>query len=144
MTIREHPLAWRWTDPKYAVLPDDVLEKMVPIGVEDSVKLFTKSCHFNGKDGLSTDLFEVDVISTEGISAEAGSAWLWDQQPDAAVNVFLSWQPQSAIRTTWGIFAKYWEEFCYPSSDDLNVWPEDGDWAFLFHHEEEFHFGRCK
>lgn len=144
MTIREHPLAWRWTDPKHAVLPDCVLDQMQPFLPERAAELFKHSCSLNGQDGLSTDLFEVSVVSTVSMSPADGNAWLRARQPDLAAMVFLSWQPNAAIMTTWGIFTDYWSEFCYGASDDLNVWPEDEQWAFLFHHEEEFHFGYRK
>ena len=144
MTIREHPLAWRWTDPEHAVLPDDVLDRMVPFPPEKAAELFKHSCAFNGRDGLSTDLFEVRVISSGSMSPAEGRAWLCSQQPDTDAKVFLSWQPNTAIMTTWGVFTDYWGEFCYGASDDLNVWPEDEQWALLFHHEDEFHFGRRK
>lgn len=144
MTIREHPLAWRWTDPKHALLPDHVLDQMQPFSPQKAADLFKLSCSFNGQDGLSTDLFDVRAISTASMSPAEGKAWLHSQQPDLASKVFLSWQPDTAIMTTWGIFADYWSEFCYAASDDLNVWPEDEQWALLFHHEEEFHFGHRK
>lgn len=142
MTIREHPLAWRWADPNHAVLPDEVLERMIAFAPGEAAGLFKRASGMNGAGGLSTDLFEVNVISTVTTSLAEGSAWLRGQQPDAEAKVYLSWQADTAIQTTWGTFADYWSDFCYPSSDDLNVWPEDEAWAFLFHHEEEFQFGR--
>jgi hypothetical protein len=141
MTIREHPLAWRWTVPKHAVLPDSVLDQMQPFSQQEAEKLFKHACSFNGQDGLSTDLFEVRVISTASLSLEAGRAWLRALQPVLTSKILLSWQPDTAITTTWDVFTEYWSDFCCPASDDLNVWPEDEQWALLFHHEEEFHFG---
>src|SRR4051812_15571619 len=101
MTIREHPLAWRWTDPKHAVLPDQVLDQMTPFSPQRAAELFQHSCSFNGRDSLADDLFEVRVISTAPISPAEGSAWLRSQQSDTACRVFLSWQPDTAIMTTW-------------------------------------------
>ena len=144
MTILEHPLAWRWTDPKYAVLPDDVLEKMIPFASEKAAELFKNSTRFNGKNGLADAIFEVEMAYAESMSPDEGRHWLRSQPVLESAQVFLSWQPDTAIMTTWGIFADYWSEFCYGASDDLNVWAEDESWAFLFHHEGEFHFGRRK
>lgn len=46
-----------------------------------------------------------------------------------------------AVATTWGVFARYWDAFCYPVSDDVNVWFDGGNWAFLYHHTEFMQFG---
>lgn len=144
MDIREHPLGWRWTDPQHAVLPDDVLDQMMPFSSEEAEELLERSGAFNGRKKISPRQYEVRVISSAILSPAEGSAWLRFQQPDTEAEVFLLWDSDTAIQTTWGIFAKYWEDFCYPSSDDLGVWPEDEEWGLLFHHNEEFHFGRRK
>lgn len=141
MTIREHPLAWRWTDPAQAVFPDHVLDQMWPLPPEQAAERFRHSCAFNSRDGLSDDLFEVQVVATEEMTPEEGRDWLRSRQPHLDTKVFLSWQPNTAIMTTWEIFSDRWRDFCYGAADDLNVWPEDERWALLFHHEEEFHFG---
>lgn len=144
MDIREHPLGWRWTDPKHAVLPDEVLDRMVPFTPEEAEEICEKARAFNGKKGLSPGQYDVRVISSGILSPAEGSAWLCFQQPDLDAEVFLSWEPDTAIQTTWGIFAEHWEDFCYPASDDLSVWPEDEKWALFFDHEEQFHFGKRK
>ena len=141
MLIQNHKLAWRWTDPTYAVLPSEILAQMYPVPPREAKELFERSLFFLGKDGLRSELHP-HIVSSEGMSPEVGSNWLSQQQPDLELKVSLSWDAEVALLTTWGIFISYWQEFCYPASDDLVVFPKSEVWVFLFHHEEEFHFGR--
>ncbi len=144
MDIREHPLGRRWTDPKHAVLPDDVLDQMVPFTPEEAEEICERFRAAEGRTGLSPEEYEMRVIPSGILSPAEGCAWLRFQQPDTEAEVFLSWEPDTAIQTTWGVFADHWEDFCHLASGDLNVWPENGNWALFFHHDETFQFGRRK
>ena len=142
MTIREHPLAWRWTDADCAVLPDDTLAQMHPIEQREAERLFHKSSGFLVGDSLSPQEFTTIVHHCADVSVEAGRRWLREQQSDLSSQLFVSWQQDAAIRTTWEIFTAYWDDFCYPASDDIIVWPESERWALFYFHEQEFHFGQ--
>lgn len=145
MRIQDHKLAWRWTDPAYAVLPKEVLAQMQPATPDEAEAMHTKALAFLGRDGLSAEL-RPDVIEVEDAASEAGASWLIRHQPHLEQPVLLSWDPQAALRTTWGVFISYWPEFCYAGADDLVVFPESEEWVLLYHHEQEFHFGsprRC-
>jgi hypothetical protein len=144
MNIREFPLAWRWTDERHAVLPDAVLEQMLPCEPSVARQLFQHTLSFMGGRGLSEQGFAVSTLSTASLSKEEGCAWLRALQPILSTEALLSWQPETALRTTWEIFTSYWPTFCYPASDDLAVWPEDGQWVLLYLHDEEFQFGTRK
>ncbi len=140
MRIQDHKLAWRWTDPAYAVLPNEVLAKLEPATAGEASALLKRSYVFLGKDGLSPSLQSV-AFDTGGITSEVGADWLKRQQPHLDELVWLSWDTESALRTTWGVFISYWPEFCYPASDDLVVFPESEAWVLLYHHEQQFQFG---
>jgi hypothetical protein len=45
---------------------------------------------------------------------------------------------------SWGIFCKYWDDFRYPSSDDLLVWSQQEDWFLYYGHHEIFEYGTRK
>ena len=142
MTIREHPLAWRWTDADYAVLPDDALAQMEPMEQREAERLFQRSLCFLARDTLSPQEFTCVVRHSADLRAEVGRLWLREQRPDMSTQVIISWQQDAAIRTTWEVFTAYWDDFCYPHSDDVSVWPESERWALFYFHEEEFHLGR--
>ena len=142
MQLKEFPLAWRWTDEKYALLPEKVLSRIIPQSSEQAACLFKESLRFCSKDGLDEKQFSLTQIITRDIEPALVSAWLIACLNNLDTRVFLSWQPSTAVSTTWGIFAEYWSEFCYPASDDLNVWSETHSWMLLYHHEELLQFGR--
>jgi len=142
MTIREHPFAWRWTDADYAVLPEATLAQMQPIEQREAERLFQSSLRFLVRDSLSPQEFTTIVRHSADVPAEVGRSWLREQQPDLSAQVVVSWQQDAAIRTTWEIFTAHWDDFCYPSSDDVIVWPESERWALFYFHEQEFQFGQ--
>ena len=56
--------------------------------------------------------------------------------------VVIAWDARTALLTDWATFCAHWEEFCYPSSDDVTVWPRDEAWVLCFDHWDAFRFGR--
>lgn len=142
MDIRAFPLAWRWTDSRYAVLPTDILEQMRPAERSEAAALFEHSLAYAGEDGLNPELFALTEFSTAEASVGMVREWLIGLVSGASTEVVLSWQPDTAIRTPWNVFCDYWQEFCYPAADDLMVWPANEEWVLLYHHEERFYFGR--
>src|SRR5260370_9562120 len=137
MTIREHPLAWRWTDPRHALLPDSTLARIEPVESGEAKHLFQRSLRFLGRDCLSPDVFETVTRGSADISANVGCVWLREQHADLTTRVYISWEQDVAVRTTWEIFTANWDDFCYTSSADGIVWPESESWALLYHHEQE-------
>lgn len=144
MQLKDFPLAWRWTDEKYAVLPADVLSRIIPQTSVQAAQLFRESLRFCGKERLDETQFSFSQIKTKDIESARVSEWLMACHDKTGTAVFLSWQPDTAVSTTWGIFAHYWSEFCYPASDDLTVWSEGHSWVLLYHHEEFLQFGQRK
>lgn len=141
MELRNFPLACRWTDERYAVLPEHVLVQITPQTAVQSKQLFEASLQFTGSDGLDEKQFFINQLITKDKNPLAVSNWLRTHHSSLNTSVFLSWQPDTAVITTWGIFAEYWSEFCYPDSDDLLVWSSEHDWVILYHHEEFFQYG---
>lgn len=141
MQLQDFPLAWRWTDEKYALLPQDVLAQIRPHSAALADQLFQNSLAFNASSGLDERIFACRRIETLGIEPERVTDWLLDCHGSKDTCVFVSWQPNTAASTTWGVFARYWDAFCYPVSDNVNVWSDGGNWALLYHHTEFMQFG---
>jgi len=78
--------------------------------------------------------------STSDPDPAVARLWLRRVQPDLAAPVYVSWDEDLAIETTWSIFTEYWDDFCYPSSDDIAVVPVTGGWQLIYHHYEQFEF----
>lgn len=140
MNIRDHELACRWTQEQYSALPAAILDQLMPLAHSDAQLQHEKSLAYLGVDGLSPE-YDVVCASTSEMSYQQGVEWLLGRAvfPDEMVS--LSWAPRVALATTWSVFANYWQHFCYPASDDLVVFPANGDWVLLYHHEQAFHFG---
>ena len=66
--------------------------------------------------------------------------WLRSVQPDSQVVVYVSWNRDLAVETSWHILTEYWDDFCYPSSDDVTVVSTSGTWQLVYHHYEQFDF----
>jgi len=77
-------------------------------------------------------------------ASQPSSSFLASLGIDDSTLVFLSWDPNVALRTPWGIFRDYWDDFCYPASDDLTITPADDSWLLFYFHEEMFEFGKRK
>jgi len=134
VTIEEFPLAWRWVDSRYALLPQDVLARMLPCPPEQASRVFDRAA----------SLERVAVPDAARISADGAPdkviAWLRSHESRVNEDVFVSWSPDTALQTSWGTFTERWDDFCYPSSDDVTVTPRDESWILLYHHWHEFEF----
>ena len=51
-------------------------------------------------------------------------------------NLFISWNRRTCVYTTKEIFIKYWDDFCYPSSDDVTIISELTNWVYFYNHIE--------
>ena len=67
--------------------------------------------------------------------------WLFGRGVPFRSPVFLSYQPEWAVATTWKMVVKYWDALWYPGSDDLKVIDEAWAWALLLWHEGQAFFG---
>jgi hypothetical protein len=129
MTIQDFPLAWRWTQPSHSVLPAEALAGIRPLSAREAADV----C-------VVTPAGTASVVSTSASDSREVSQWLRRVQPDSHAAVYVSWSTDLAVETSWSIFAEYWDDFCYPSSDDVTVVPVSGGWQLVYHHYEQFDF----
>jgi len=54
--------------------------------------------------------------------------------------IVVEWDRVDVLETSWRTFRDYWDDFCYPSSDDVTICPVDGGWVLCYHHWERFSF----
>ena len=144
--LSQHELVWRWTDSKYNVLPPADLNNIRAIS-EAKVKeidpiLFQlldlrtqelRVAHF-------TDIHSVGKFNDDDLDSAQG--WLFDHVPREASSQIIIWwlNGGGAVLTTADIFCRYWDDFCYPSSDDVLVWSTDDRWAVSYHHADYLSF----
>jgi hypothetical protein len=127
--------AWRWRDPKYDVLPDDVLRSIRALRRD-------KAQHYC-QQSLSIDRWVRDrparEIETDAHDENFVSEWLRECAADTEM-VIASWGDDEAVYLPWKVFRKYWSSFCYPSSDDVTLWPLNDEWGLSFSHDGVFHW----
>lgn len=83
-----------------------------------------------------------DIQSTIACEVDDARRWLRELPICPAEKIVVRWGPRVAVQTNWEIFARYWNDFCYPSSDDVEIFLPSGEWILLYHHWELFEWGR--
>jgi hypothetical protein len=139
------PLKWRWTDSRWNELPPDALSTIRPLAEAKAHEIFRVSFEYYKDGGLNEDLF--GSVVQMGAESESDNfltvqQWLVAEIPDVAEDVIVSWDQRLAAGVAWRTFCRYWDDFCYPGSDDVAIFPQDEEWALLYHHDEYFFFGR--
>ena len=140
-TLDEFPIKWRWTDSRWNKLPEEALKNIQPFTDKKARELLQYSLEFGDHRGLSEPHFEnVSRIDASGDSLEI-KQWLLKHFSDKNQKVIVSWNHHHAVLIRWDIFCDYWNDICYPASDDVTVWNLSEDWALMYLHDEEFVFG---
>jgi hypothetical protein len=129
MTNQDFPLAWRWTRPSHSVLPIEVLAGIRPLSPPEAARVWAE---FKPQGSAVVSCFTSDPADVDG--------WLRSVQPDRHLSILVCWSPDLVVQTTWNVFAEYWSDFCYPSSDDVMDAPIAGAWRLIYHHDERFDF----
>jgi len=126
INIKDFRLSWRWLDPKHTVLPPEVLERIRPLSPQATEQISTNIMDF------CRDTVEFLRIEENETTASALAKLPIKDETE----IIVSWDSNTAVNTTWGIFRNYWDDFCYPSSDDVSNWPETREWLLCYFHEE--------
>ena len=143
-TISDFPLIWRWTNASHALFSESELEGLHPCSPAEAARFHDVSRSFDTRTGLDQMHFASVLVQSASISTSEGCSWLRSQASHLAEPVTVSWDRETALRTSWEFFTRHWDDFCYPSSDDVLVVPDSGDWALGYYHDESFYFGNRK
>ena len=65
-------------------------------------------------------------------------------EPQGDQTVIVMWEPTVAVAVPRHIFCTYWDDFCYPSSDDVRIWSISELWCLQYHHKDQLIFGRTQ
>lgn len=139
-------LKWRWTDARWNLLPSDVLANIRPLAPVKAVEVNDKTSVFHPDKGFLPGTYRLaDEIETKHEDAQRVRDWLQLHIPSLEERVIVCWNFNDAVVTTAAIFCDYWDDFCYPGSDDASISPFSGEWIFCYWHEKVFFFGqRCE
>jgi hypothetical protein len=142
MPLEQFRLKWRWTDPHYNQLPQSALSRIHPLNVQSANRIWEHSLELCSPSGLNVEMYSQvkEIDSSQG--GEAVRERLLQAVSTDQQQVVISWDQQTAVVTSWGIFCEHWDDFCYASSDDVTIWPASEEWVLCYHHAEKFYFGR--
>ena len=142
-SLDSFPIKWRWIDLRWNKLPDNALNKIQPLTETKARELFQHSKQFyDFETGLAESLFEhIEQINASG-KVEEIQRWLSACSSELNQTVIVSWNDRLAVLVEWKIFCEYWDDFCYPASDDAAIFPFSEEWTLLYSHEEHFIFGK--
>lgn len=134
MNIETFPLAWRWTQPSHAVLPSDVLKTLMPLSDAESDRLYAR-----GEDAFRQRM-DITAVHRADEDCESTRLWLMKLGIAPGEQVSVVWDRKTAISLPWEAFVAYWDDFCYPSSDDVFVFPENSQRLLAWRHDAVFEF----
>lgn len=143
LPLEHFRLKWRWTDVQWNLIPETDLSQIKPLSEAKANELFESTVGWVKGDSLSDALFDkVSQFSDRGeANPKATQDWLQQKSIDSKELVVVSWDRQLAVFTNWGVFYNYWDDFCYPVSHNVLIWPLSEQWALFYHHEEFLFFG---
>ena len=142
-SLEKFQLKWRFTDPNYNVLPADVLKRFHPLDMQSAHEIYGRRTDI--LQNFNLDRAQYPNVETYNSTNDVEGARLWLKRQLANLGserVTVSWTSEVAMAVPLNDFCDYWDDFCYPGSDDLLVLPKNDDWVLYFFHEELFQFGR--
>lgn len=150
-------LRWRWTDPRWDLLPLDSLATICPLvparaaelahaiaPVDQELWRLALAPAQRAPQASGTSFVSAARFDTAAAEPARIAAWLREQTGDDDTTIAVLWDDETAVLTTWRVFAASWDAFCYPSSDNVTIIPPNGAWLLRYHHEEVFVLGRWR
>ena len=130
------PLAWRFTPERTACSTPEALARLHPFTDVEAGRVADEAVSRCTIDESGALAFRSD----EPPGAVRRSLLELPVLPDA--RIIVSWDRSTALATDWDSFVSYWDDFCYPASDDVTIWSPNGDWTLCYRHYEVFQFRR--
>ena len=127
-------LGWRFAPNRVGDLPVDVLLRIRPltVGRAAAFAAFARTqCEEAAEFGMTLRSDDAPGAVREQLRA---------LPPAAVAEVLISWDARTALVTDWQTFIAHWDDFCYPSSDNVTIWPLDASWTLCYRHYEIFQF----
>jgi hypothetical protein len=140
-------IKWRFTEEKYDMLPDEHLQEIKPFDSKASLFLhdFIMKTTLHDQIPFKKNFFKtIDTIYRTDDNEPEIKKWLYHRGLSFDKTVYLTWDPQTSLKTKWKYVVKYWDSFFYSSSDDLTVFDESLNWALLFTHHDDLYWGTNK
>jgi hypothetical protein len=135
--LAQFELRWRWTDRRWAEFSAPELAQIRCLAARraDQINDYLERTLGEWQTASPTAAGE-QTIPTDG-DPQAVCDWLDSQWSDRHGAVIVSWDQHMAVAVPWDLFVRRWDDFCYPSSDDVTIAPTTGDWILEYSHYEQ-------
>lgn len=139
ISLKDFELNWRWEKTHNQDISDLEKAQIEPVSEIESKRLNKVIDYFESEDNLRNDFTETDWISANSENDEKKDTFRnnlssllksWNE------NVIVTWNRTTTLKTTKELFLKYWDDFCYPSSDDVTIISEETNWVMFYNHIE--------
>ena len=137
-------LKWRFSGPNIN-FPKNSIKFIHPFNTIKSNEIWNLSLKFidRSENNFKPSKIFYKIKTLENLELKENIeiiAWLNENIPADNEKLILSWQPDTSILTTREVFINFWDDFCYPGSDDISIFSKSELWILHYWHEESFYF----
>jgi len=140
-------LAGRWTQEPHPSFSHDELKLIQPIAPKTAERLYRRlekavlsRVEMPGQNFFSCGALSLDVAT---LDRKAVTDWIDERLPKGLGKIILSWissGPDVAAVVERSLFINRWDDFCYPSSDDIDIWTPSLSCVLRYSRDEVFSF----
>ncbi|WP_107037520.1 hypothetical protein [Brumimicrobium mesophilum] len=139
IALSDFELSWRWEKSHNSIISDFEKDQIIPVSEMESKRLNKVIDFFELEDDLSKKFINHDWI--RATSDHEDNIALFRKKITSILepwteNVLITWNRGTTLKTTKELFLKYWDDFCYPSSDDVTIISEETNWVMFYNHVE--------
>lgn len=134
--MEDFELSWRWEKTHSPEISEAEKTQIEPSEVE-SKRLNKIIDYFEKEDNLKKSFTQTDWISANSENDEKIEQFrnqLTSIIEQWAEGIIVTWNRTTTLRTSKEIFLKYWDDFCYPNSDDVTIISEKTNWVMFYNH----------
>jgi hypothetical protein len=134
--LANFPLLWRWTQETHAKFARDELASIRPVRPAKAATVCAQFLSCGIKMSAVTDRVDANGET----AGDVVKSWLEERLPGGEKDVLLIWDRDTAAVVPRRLFVHRWDDFWYPSSDDLLVTGTIGTWWIEMRHDGLFEF----
>lgn len=137
--IKDFDLRWRWEKSNSPTISTSEIEQIQPVSEAESKRLNKVINYFRLEYNLRDKYTQTGWIrasSSNDADIEQFRNKLTSILEPWNEGVIVTWNRATTLKTTKAIFIKYWDDFCYPSSDDVTIISEETKWIMFYQHFE--------
>lgn len=147
ISFEDFDLNWRWDHNHNPYISAEDKEQFKPLSIQESKRINKIIDYFELESNLYKSFETTDWIRASSETLDSIKKFSNDFKEltqDYNENLFISWNRTTCIYTTKDIFIKYWDDFCYPVSDDITIISELTNWVYFYNHIEVGRFWKRK